>query len=205
MRTYILAGFALLVIAVALVWFITQREADVTNYPSSGTDIIAFGDSLVFGTGASNEGGFVSLLEEKIDRPIVNLGVSGDTTASGLARIGVLDTYNPKIVLLLLGGNDRLRETPPQETFSNLAKIIEDLQKRGAVVVLLGIRGGILSDSYEKQFQMLRDTYHTAYVPDVLRGLFSDSHYMSDAIHPNDAGYAKIAERVYPILDKFLQ
>lgn len=145
------------------------------------------------------------MLSEKIGEPIANLGVPGDTTEDGLGRLGELDRYRPKVVLLLLGGNDRLRNMPREETFANLARIIEDLHERGAVVLLLGIRGSVLSDQYKSEFERLRANYKTAYVPDVLDGLFGTREFMADQIHPNDAGYARIAERIAPVLEEFLQ
>jgi acyl-CoA thioesterase I len=203
-NTKIYAIVALVIVVVAGVWFFTKdKELAVRNYPSAGTDIIAFGDSLVYGTGASKaENNFVSLLSAKIGQPIVNLGIPGDTTATGLARVNELDKYRPKIVLLLLGGNDRLRRVPMQETKANLEQIIQSFQKRGAAVVLLGVRGNLLGDSFGGELEGLAKNNGTAYVPDVLDGLFGNREYMSDTIHPNDAGYAKIADRIYPVLLK---
>ncbi len=106
-RIICLIGFLLVVLAVFFVYhFWPSQNVKIANYPSRGTDIIAFGDSLVSGYGADEGSDFVSLLSKEVGEPIVNLGVSGNTTAQGLARIGELDTYHPKIVLLLLGGDD---------------------------------------------------------------------------------------------------
>lgn len=197
-RTIILA--VLLVIFVALgIYYFSQGEK-ITNYPSNGTDIIAFGDSLVEGLGSTSGNDFVSRLSQKINQPIINLGHAGDTTADGLARISRLDEYNPKVVLLLLGGNDHLRKIPVEDTFKNLATLIENIHARGAIVLLLGVRGGLFNDKFDTEFEILRDTYHTAFVPDVLDGLFGNDKYMSDTIHPNDIGYGMIADRIYPVL-----
>lgn len=185
-------------------FFYVSRSAPITNYPSTGTDIIAFGDSLVAGEGSSDGNDFVSVLSRKVGQPIINLGHRGDTTADGLARINELDQYRPKVVLLLLGGNDYLKRVPVSETDKNLELLIQDIQARGAIVLLLGIRGGILSDHFAGEFKYLKNTYHTAFVSDVLRGLFGDEKYMSDGVHPNDAGYAKIADRIYPVLAPLL-
>lgn len=197
-RTIILA--VLLVILVALGIYYFSRGEKITNYPSNGTDIIAFGDSLVEGLGSTGGNDFVSRLSQKINQPIINLGHAGDTTADGLARISQLDEYNPKVVLLLLGGNDHLRKIPIEDTFRNLATLIENIQARGAIVLLLGVRGGLFNDKFDTEFEILRDTYHTAFVPDVLDGLFGNDKYMSDTIHPNDIGYGMIADRIYPVL-----
>src|SRR3989338_9628816 len=92
---YIVAG-ALLIGAVWYFFLYSAREIKITNYPSSGTDIIAFGDSLVVGAGAIGGNDFVSLLSKKIGQEIINLGVNGDTTANGLARMSELNRYRPK-------------------------------------------------------------------------------------------------------------
>jgi lysophospholipase L1-like esterase len=66
--------------------------------------------------------------------------------------------------------------------------------------LLLGVRGGLLKDNFDEDFEILASKYNTAFVSNVLSGLILDKRYMSDEIHPNDMGYEKIAERVYPVL-----
>ena len=188
-----------------LVFFFSQKPAPIANYPSSGTDVIAFGDSLVQGVGASSPStSFVSLLSEKIGQPIVNLGVSGNTTQDGINRLSELDNYKPKVVLLLLGGNDKLTQVPKEKTFQNLEIIIQNLQARGAIVLLLGVKGSLIGDNYEADYKNLSKKYHTAYVSDVLSGLFGNAKYMSDTVHPNDLGYKEISDRIYPVIIKLL-
>src|SRR3989338_6474490 len=103
MRTrYIIAVFAAAFLGLGAYWYFLGTH-EVRNYPSSCADIVAFGDSLVVGVDASPGRDFVSLLSQQIRQPIVNLGVSGDTTAGGLARLSELDAYEPKVVIVLLG------------------------------------------------------------------------------------------------------
>ena len=206
-------------------FFHSAPDTSIANFPSSGADIVAFGDSLVAGIGPSTgesadlvalpadtnpigSGGgndFVSLLSKQIEREIINLGVPGNTTADGLARINELDQYRPKVVLLLLGGNDHLRKVPIETTFENLGKMIEEIHSRGAIVLLLGVKGNLFGDKFEPEFEKLREKYKTAYVPDVLYGLFGNAKFMEDSIHPNDAGNKIIAERIYPVLAPLLK
>jgi lysophospholipase L1-like esterase len=200
---YITGGFVFLLI---IFYFLFWRQEKITNFPSNGTNIVAFGDSLVLGVGASSEeNNFVSVLSRKINIPIVNLGVSGDTTSDGLARINELEIYNPKVVIVLFGGNDYLKKVPTDITFSNLEKIIQKIQSKGSIVLLLGIRGGVLNDKYKAEFKRIKNKYHTAYSPDVLKGLLTNEKYMSDPVHPNDMGYFKIAEKIYPTLLKLIK
>lgn len=163
--------------------------------------IVAFGDSLVYGTGSSG-GGFVKLLEQRLDKPIENLGVPGNTTADGIARLDEVIERHPSVVLLLLGGNDYLRQVPRDETFANLATIIQRLQADGAAVLLVGVRGGLIRDNFAERFEGLADRFHTAYVHDVLDDTLGVSGYMADQVHPNDAGYRVIADRVFPVLSR---
>ncbi len=194
------------VVAVLVLFFLFRGDAEIINYPSSGTDIVAFGDSLVQGVGATSEStNFVSTLSRRLGKPIINLGVSGNTTADGLKRLSELDKYKPQVVILLLGGNDYLQKVPIDTTFTNLEKIIKNIQSRGAVVLLLGVRGGIINDKFDERFEELAKKTDSAFVPNVLDGLITKNEYMSDAIHPNDAGYTKIAARVYPVLQKLVK
>lgn len=166
--------------------------------------IVAFGDSLVQGTGSSG-GGFVRLLEERLGRPITNLGVPGDTTADGLARLDEVLALRPSVVILLLGGNDFLRRVPEEVTFGHLATIIERLQADGAAVLLVGVRGGLVRDPVAARYEALAGQYGTAYVHDVLDDTLGVPGYMADAVHPNDAGYGVIADRIFPVLARMLE
>ncbi|HEY0220786.1 MAG TPA: GDSL-type esterase/lipase family protein [Candidatus Paceibacterota bacterium] len=198
-------AFGVIILLLLFYFFAFGKSQDIKNYPSNGSDIVAFGDSLIEGVGSTSGNDFISVLSKKIGRPIINLGVSGNTTEDGLNRIGELDKYSPKVVILLLGGNDHLKKVPIDTTFNNLSKIIENIQSRGSIVLVLGIRGNLLGDKFKDRFEELEDEYDTAYVSDVLSGLFTNTRLMSDAVHPNDLGYIKIADRVYPVLEKLLK
>jgi lysophospholipase L1-like esterase len=105
---------------------------------------------------------------------------------------------------VLLGGNDFLRKVPRDTTYANLKMIISNIQEKGSAVLLLGVRGGLLSDNADEMYEDLARETKSAYVPDVLDGLFGDSRFMSDSIHPNNEGYKRMAERIYPILSNLL-
>lgn len=203
MKMIVLIGLCVLLLG-GLAWTIVGGESQVTNAPPKNDTIVAFGDSLIAGVGATKGNDLVSVLSRKLGVPIINLGKSGDTTADGVARMEAVFARDPGIVILLLGGNDYLRRINTEETRANLATLITAFQERGAMVVLLGVRGGVLRDEYAPLFAALSETYHTLYVPDVLDGVFAHPNLMSDAIHPNDAGYAVIAERVHDALDAYI-
>ncbi len=197
---------ALLLVAAALYfWPRAAASTNVTNYPSQGADIIAFGDSLVAGYGSSQPGGFVSMLAQDIGEPIVNLGQDGDTTQGALGRVKELNKYNPNVVILLVGGNDFLNKLDMTVAFANLGQIIEDIQNRGAVVLLVGVRVSSIIGNYDSQFEALANTYHTAYVPHVMDGILGNSSLMYDNVHPNDAGYKLISQRILPTLEPLVR
>lgn len=192
--------------AIGVMYLLFFAEPDtVTNYPSDGTTIVAFGDSLVEGVGATSGNDFVSLLSQRLGEPIVNLGVRGDTTAAALARVDQVIAQDPKVVIVLLGGNDYLQRIPREDTFANLNQIVSTIHESGAVVVLLGVQGGVLRDGYKSEYQALAASLGTGYVPNVLDGLFGNADLMSDAVHPNDAGYQIIADKVEPVVRELVQ
>jgi lysophospholipase L1-like esterase len=180
------------------------QKPDLKNFPPRGTKIIAFGDSITEGVGGNGKG-YPELVGERIGIQIINAGISGNTTADGAARLET-DVINksPDIVLVALGGNDALRKNPEEETFANLRNIIDRIQSTGAMTILIGVRGRALSDPYEERFKLLAEETGSYYVPNILDGLFANPKYMSDAVHPNSAGYEKIADRLAPIIQDIL-
>lgn len=201
MKIYSLVG--VIAISVGLYfWFGSQYE--IKNIESEGSDVIAFGDSLVAGVGSESGGGFVSMLSSDLGVSIINLGISGNTTRDGLNRVDEISNFNPKVVIVLLGGNDFLRKVPEEEIFSNLEKIIIHIQERGSAVVLLGVRSGILSNRYDTAFEDLAERLGAAYVPDVLDDVFGVPELMHDTLHPNDLGYRIIASKVRPVLEEII-
>ncbi len=188
------------------VWYFIDTEPPVVDFPTAGQNIIAFGDSLVVGFGASPGNVFVSILPARLGHPFINAGRNGDTTQTGLERLerDVL-SRDPRIVILLLGGNDTLRKVPVDETFDRLATIIDRIHQTGAAVILVGVRGSLLGDKYEDEFEALAEAKQTNYVPDILSGIFGHPSLMTDAIHPNNEGNVLMADRLEPVLRELLE
>jgi acyl-CoA thioesterase I len=186
-------------------YMLFTTQTTVSDFPRKEGPIVAFGDSLMQGVGATDGNTFVDILSQRIGEDIINLGVSGNTTVDALMRIRELEEYNPRLVIILLGGNDALRNISPDDTFQNLSLLIETLHKKNAAVLLLGITGGIsYGQTYEREFEALAERYKVAFVPNVLHGLIGRPEFMSDAIHPNDAGYTRIADKIEPELQYLL-
>ena len=174
--------------------------------PTSGRTIVAFGDSLVEGRGATPGRDFVTLLARRLNTRIVNAGRSGDTTATALARLNsdVL-ARDPKVVIVLLGGNDFLRRVPAESTFANLQEIVERIRRRGAAVIVVGVSVGLLSDPYASEYTAVARRNAAGLVPDILDGIIGNNDLMSDSIHPNDRGYAIIADRLESAVREMIQ
>lgn len=164
--------------------------------------IVAFGDSLVAGYGAAEGEGFVDVLSTTTRTPIRNSGVVGNTTADGVQRIQDVLDQKPDIVLVLLGGNDALREIPLAQTSANLASLVKTFSDKGIKIVLLAAPGGLFNDPYAPVYDSIAKKYFAESVPNVLSGLLGHSEFMSDAVHPNSKGYRKVADKVLPALNR---
>jgi lysophospholipase L1-like esterase len=188
-----------------VVWYFFS-DVPIKHYPSVKTGpVLMFGDSLVEGVGATAGQSLPEQLGRLTGTAVLNYGVSGDTTRDALSQLdGALGT-DPRIVLVLLGGNDFLKKIPREETFRNLERIVTAFQAQGAIVFVLGVRSGLIGGGADAEYEALAEETGSVYVSDVLSGVFGRSELMSDAIHPNDQGYAIIAERIAPLLMKYLK
>lgn len=165
--------------------------------------VLAFGDSLTYGTGAAEAESYPAQLESLIGRRVVRAGVPGEVTAQALERLpGALDEYAPRLLLLCIGGNDFLRRLPNAQAERNVRAMIELARRRGVDVLLIGTpEPGLLPSPpafYAALAKELRVPYEGGVITEVLR----DARLKSDPIHPNAAGYRVIAERVAAALKK---
>ncbi len=173
--------------------------------PSFGTNIIFFGDSLVKGVGANEGKSLPSLLSDKIGLPVINAGVSGDTTEMGLVRLNkdVLQK-DPKLVIIVLGGNDFLRRVPKAQTLANISSIVAQIKAQGAGVVLAGFNATIFGN-YSSDYENIAEEEQVGFVPNIFSGVLGDKSLMSDTIHPNEKGYAKMVEKFVPVIFDILE
>ncbi|MEK7511239.1 MAG: GDSL-type esterase/lipase family protein [Patescibacteria group bacterium] len=204
MKRWIVALVVLVGIAGVAIVFLLPRNSmddDACTALAEKPTVVAFGDSLVTGYGTTDKGDFVSVLSNKLGVPIINLGRSGETTASAHTRITDVVQERPDIVIILLGGNDALQRIPVGKTKENLDAILTTLTQVSSVktnVVLVGVLGSPINDPYKTMFEDLAKKHDVEYVPNVLSGIFGRQEFMSDQVHPNNAGHAKMAERIYP-------
>jgi len=184
-----------------------SKSDDYRNYPPKATGPwIAFGDSLTSGYGASKGKDYPTLLGQKLGVTIENHGVPGQTTGQALGRVDSSARQAPRVVLICLGGNDGLQKVPRETMFKNLSDLISSFHAEGSFVVLIGVRSATLRDKNEDGFEELAERKRVFYISNILDGVFTDPRFMSDQIHPNDAGYDKIAERLAkelrPLMEK---
>ncbi len=200
--TYVLIILACVALIGSAYWFFARADtaASCASLPMKPS-VVAFGDSLVAGYGAEAGKDFVSVLSSSSGVTIRNLGRNGDTAASARARAGEVISLKPDIVIVLLGGNDALQGRSVDDTEQDLSAVLDTFQKAGIRVILAGVIGGFPTDPYATMFSRLADAHAVPLVPNVLAGIIGNSSLMSDAIHPNSAGYAKMADRLLPILE----
>jgi len=200
-----------------------QPEARVTppppEAPAPAADprpaIVCFGDSITAGFGLAPNQSFPDLLQKDLDGRglkyrVVNMGVSGDTTQDGLARVSIALSEKPAVVLLELGANDGLRGIPIAITQTNLGQMMEAFQGAGARVVLAGMTlppnyGPQYIARFEQVYRDLAAKYKVTLIPFLLEGVGGHDEFMQpDRLHPNAAGARKVEAVVMKALERLL-
>lgn len=165
--------------------------------------IVAFGDSLTYGTGAVDHESYPAMLSQLINRQVVRAGVPGEVTAQGLHRLPqVLEEHRPRLVIVCLGGNDMLRKVPVPEIKSNLRAIIKSIRDQGIAVVLVGVPQPALITSAPEFYAELAREFALPYEGKVVTSVLYSSELKSDPIHPNAKGYRRMAEALAELLRK---
>jgi lysophospholipase L1-like esterase len=181
-----------------------QNSWEIVNEDVQISKIVAFGDSLTAGVGATLENSYPGQLAKILGRDIENAGRSGDTTASALARLkkDVL-SKNPDLVLVTLGGNDLKNRVELGESMERLEKIFQDIQSTGAAVVYLSIDPPLVGDNWLLSVKDVCKRNGVLWVDRIMQGLWDNGDLMSDSIHPNAKGYGLIAVKVGERIRKF--
>jgi len=177
-----------------------SRQADLIPLPSGGV-ILAFGDSLTYGTGVAAKYSYPVVLESLSSHKVIRSGVPGEVSADGLVRLKkVLKEVNPSLVVLCHGGNDGLRRIPASRTEGNLRSMIALVREAGAQVVLVAVpKFGIFPEALD-YYERLADDLQVPVEFDVISDLERDAAMKSDQIHFNQQGYRLMAEAVLSLL-----
>lgn len=189
-----------LILIVVLVLLACAEKHPPQPTITQGSTVLILGDSLSFGTGAKPEEAYPTLLEKTTGWHIVNAGIPGDTTSGGLQRLpDLLETHQPKLLLIELGGNDLLRQVSVKQVEENLKSIIAQAKALGVPVALVAIPEispfmaavGNLSD--HPLYARVAEEMQVPLVTDVFSDVLSKRDLKSDQIHPNAEGYAVVA------------
>ena len=176
-----------------------EANADCPPMPS----ILAFGDSLTFGTGAQPEASYPAVLEKLIGRKVWSAGVPGEVSAAGLVRLpAALDYYRPRLLILCDGGNDFLRRLGDAQAAENLRGMIRLARQRGVDVVLIGVPKPGLLPSPPDFYAEIAKEFRLPYEANALKTILRDNELKSDLAHPNAKGYAMLAQAVAELLKK---
>ncbi|MBU1427178.1 MAG: arylesterase [Gammaproteobacteria bacterium] len=169
-----------------------------------GSVVLALGDSLTEGAGVTREEAWPNLLAGKTGWVVINGGVSGNTSDDALRRLpGLLEEHAPVLVLVTLGGNDMLRHLPPQETVSNLEKIISMIKAHGAKPVLLATPNPSLMGAVFQQlsaadfYQQVADAQKVPLIRDAIADVLSAPQLKGDPLHPNAGGHVLLSEKIF--------
>jgi acyl-CoA thioesterase-1 len=165
--------------------------------------VLAFGDSLTFGTGAPTAQSYPAVLERAIARKVVNAGLPGETSEQGLRRLPqALDEVKPKLLILCHGGNDFLRRLDDRRAAANVRAMITLARDRGIPVVLLATPKPGLPPSMPAFYGEIATEMRLPFDDAVIKSVLFDSSLKSDMVHPNARGYARMAAAVEKVLRK---
>ncbi len=177
--------------------------------------LLLLGDSLIAGYGLLAEDGFAAQLQRALSArghnvQVLDAGVSGDTSAGGLARLGWSLADKPTHAIVELGANDALRGLSPQAMQRNLDAIVTQLRDAGAAVLLAGMRapgnlGPEYRDAFEGAYRRVAEKHGIALYPFFLEGLPGRPELIqTDGLHPNADGVAVIVENIMPAVEALL-
>ena len=194
---------------ILLLSFLLAACRDVPQYQAlpPGAVVLAFGDSVTHGTGASPGEDYPARLAERSGWKIVNAGIPGDTAVAAKSRIDAqLQETNPAMVIVELGGNDFLRRRAEADVKEDLRAILRTVKDSGAIPVLVAVPQfaivlvGSLSDA--GIYSELADEEKVLLVQDVFSEVLSDPSLRADRIHPNAQGYRELADGIATALRK---
>lgn len=194
----------------------TSEAGQETRLRADLPRVVFLGDSLTAGFGLPRAEAYPALLESHLagrglEVSVVNAGVSGDTTAGGLARLDWLLRQDPAVLVVALGANDGLRGLSLKSLESNLRAIVTGARSAGAAVLLCGMRmppnyGEDYTEGFAAVFSRVAEDLEVPLVPFLLEGVAAREELnLDDGMHPNSAGQARVAENVAPALEKLLR
>ncbi|MBR2082007.1 MAG: hypothetical protein IJ876_03225 [Elusimicrobiaceae bacterium] len=192
-----------IIILMGLFYLFKGRKPTIKNFPNNNQSVVAFGDSLTAGYGAPAGSSYPDVLAQKINRPVINLGVSGETAAQAPARIQQVLREYPYMVLIEFGANDFMRQQSRQAAVNAVSQIVDQVQDIGAIAVIVDT-GGPGMGEYTKAYKHLAKEKGALFVPGIMKGIFYKTQLKSDQVHPNAQGYAIVADKVHKVIKDYL-
>jgi acyl-CoA thioesterase I len=191
-------GFALLGLIAC-----NQQAATLSKLPDDAV-ILAFGDSLTYGTGAATDHDYPTILAGLAGREVINAGVPGEISSEGVQRLpALLDEYQLNLLILIHGGNDILRQIDPAQTRENLKAMIAEAKQRNIAVVLIGVpKFGLLFLHSAEIYAELAQSEHVPVDLESLPTILASNALKSDTVHPNDQGYQELAKNIAALLQQ---
>ena len=165
--------------------------------------ILAFGDSLTFGTGAASNESYPAKLQAMISRKVLAAGVPGEISADGLARLPqALNEHQPKLLILCHGGNDFLRKLGDEHTKLNVRAMVKVATDKGISVVLMATPKPGLIVTTPEFYKEIASEFAIPFDDVTLKKVLTDNELKSDLVHPNAKGYSQIAEAFATLLKR---
>lgn len=198
-------SFSLLIAAGVLLFiaFTDMTPEPVIMPVSANSLIVAFGDSITYGTGAEKRNSYPSRLGIIMGSRVINAGVPGETIADGLLRLPeVIQQFRPQLVLLSEGGNDLLRRRDKDQIARDLDKMVKYIRAQGVDVVIIGVPAPGLTLSVPEFYRNVAKENDVPYEGKILKKILSDPDLKSDYIHPNSKGYLLMAEKLAELIEK---
>lgn len=165
--------------------------------------VLAFGDSLTYGTGAREEESYPAQLAQLLGRKVVRDGIPGEVSGAGLKRLpAALEEHQPRLLILCHGGNDFLQRLPRAQAAENVRAMIRLARDRGIDVVLIGTPEPGFTVTPPEFYGDIAKEFRIPYEGSVLGKILRDASLKSDQVHPNAQGYRFMAERIAELLRK---
>jgi len=193
----------ILILITGVIFTITGSCSDNTQLKplDENTSILAFGDSLTYGTGTSHDKAYPAVLEKLINHKVINAGLPGEVSSKGLSRLpNLIKQLQPGLIIICHGGNDILRKLDLNKTRNNIQQMIDLARQNNSQVVLIGVPEFGLFLEPSPIYQALAQKNQLPIADDILADILGKASLKSDHIHPNAMGYQKLAQHIALLL-----
>ena len=180
---------------------VSCSDTPVLKQLSEDAVILAFGDSLTAGNGVTQINSYPAVLSQETGFKVINAGLPGEITAAGVLRLsGLLQRYNPDLVIICHGGNDLLRRLSLRQAEANLRKMVTDVKESGADVVLVAVPQFSVWGKVPDFYARVAQGFNIPLQADMLSDLERDPQMKSDSVHLNASGYRQLAKSIISLM-----